>query len=256
MAEGVCTGEYIGQPGLHHLILPHRSSAAAYRYFVREVSVSKSLGLPIIVVANPDSPLPGELKTDVCLIHTDAGTASDEFEELLESFLDDVRSLRPAFDSSVFFAHEYKLNITRNQAAAELVSSVTGCVCRVGLDFTGALGTRQIIDGIMNASWFMADLASQTDEDTGGIKVNVNSCIETGIAIGAGFGAALPKDDARPIYAVCREANPGYGKTTDLPFMLHTSLSIEWYTSDADFLATVHKIARNQRRRIINHELG
>ena len=137
-----------------------------------------------------------------------------------------------------------------------MISAVTGCTCKVGLDFTGALGTRQIVDGILNSSWFLADFASQVDDSTGGITLNVNSCIEAGIAIGAGFGMESDRVKAdRTIYAVCREFKPGYGKTTDLPFMLHTSLTVGFYNDELEFLAKVHRIARQQRRRILNQEL-
>ena len=240
----------------HILILPHRATEDNYKYFVREKKVSQILGLPILVIARNDSPLPAELKKSVYYLETMGDKLPENCADVFGAFLDDAKAIRVKYEPAVFFAHEYKLNNERNKAAAELISAVTGCRCRVGLDFTGAFGTRQIIDGILRSSWFLADFASRVDEGTGGIKLNTNTCIEAGVALGAGFGMSADQTEIdRTIYAVCRESTPGYGKTTDLPFMLHTSLTVDFYKDDLEFLAKIHRIARYQRRRIINNEI-
>jgi hypothetical protein len=244
-----CTG--------HLLVLPHYASEERYKYFVRERRISRQLQVPALIVCRADSPLPAELQNDCHLVKCENGVLPDDYSETFSQFLDDARAIRPKFDASAFFAHEYGQNVARNRAAAELIAAVTGCQCKVGLDFTGAVGTRQITDGILSASWFLSDFASEVDSKTGRIKLNVNSCIEAGIALGAGFGMTAASGGVeRTIYAVCRDPQTPEGKTKDVPFMLRSSVTVEFYKDELDFLAKVHRIARQQRRRVINLELS
>lgn len=78
---------------------------------------------------------------------------------------------------------------------------------------------------------------------------NVNTCVEAGIAMGA----------RRPVFVMALDPtafDPDVSdKTTQVPFMFRNS-QIQWYGSDEEFLAKVHRLARMMRRRILNQELA
>jgi len=161
-------------------------------------------------------------------------------------------------------AHQYNANHERNTAARNLLTSVTGQACHIGSDFQGVIGPQQkILDGISKAAWFIADLASEKNA-SGGLKVNLNTCIEFAVALGAGMGRtssqAIDMIAERPVYALaldCRQDTESEdGKSKDLPWMLQSGITIQWYKNDFDFLAIIHRIAYQHRRRILNLELS
>lgn len=258
----------MGTCSSHLMVLPARGKEADYRYFLRERSISASLNLPCLVCAEPGSPLPeGLRKVDHFLeLQQDQNVFGDSGLEVLEAFLDDTRATPARHASSIFFAHEYNENQERNRAARNLLASVTGLIPHAGSDFNSAIGPQQILDGISRSAWFIADLGSKTHPDTKRLEINVNTCIETGIALGAGLGrvnSPVPGARAdRPVYAMAFDRTAGQsepcadvGKTRDIPWMLRSGITIQWYASEIEFLAIIHRIAREHRRRLLNAEL-
>ncbi|HCN27725.1 MAG TPA: hypothetical protein DIT64_02855 [Verrucomicrobiales bacterium] len=259
----------MGTCSSHLLVLPARAKEADYKYFLRERAISESLNLPCLVCAEPGSPLPEGLRNGDHFIELQTGgddILGESGRGVLEAFLDDTRATTARHSASIFFAHEYNQNQERNRAARNLLASVTGLTPHAGSDFTSAIGPRQILDGISRSAWFVADLGSKTNPETGRLDVNVNTCIEVGIALGAGLGkvcSTAPGARAeRPVYALSFDRTAGQagaagetGKTRDIPWMLRSGITIQWYASDTDFLAIVHRIARGHRRRLLNAEL-
>jgi hypothetical protein len=258
---GACAG--------HLMILPARATESGYKYFQIERKISASLNLPCLVCGERDSPIPASLKDGVFV---EMAPAPEVFENAgideFDAFMDDARAAKSRYASSIFFAHEYNKNQERNLAARNLLASVTGLDCHVGGDFNGGFAPQQIQGGISRAAWFLADLASRVDPKTGLTDVNVNTCIETGVALGAGLGKVEPgnpegKSD-RPVYATAiepaRASDPQpegeKSKTAQLPWMLRSGITIQWYRDDNAFLAVVHQIAREHRRRILSAELS
>lgn len=258
---GTCSG--------HVMVLPARAKESDYKYFERERKISALLNIPCLVCAEASSPLPASLAQADHRIHMSATRPVFDATALLvlDAFLDDIRATTPLYSSSIFFAHEYNENQVRNCAARNLLSGVTGLTPHAGSDFTSAIGPQQILDGIGRSAWFIADLASRVNAETGRLEINVNTCIEVGIALGSKLGRVSPSNPSgksdRPIYALSmdRTSGPqldshGHGKTKDIPWMLRSGITIQWYKSDADFLAIIHRIARDHRRRLLNAELG
>lgn len=249
---GACSG--------HVLILPKRDSESKYKYYLREFEAGRALNLTSLVLYHDGCPVPQAI-----LANSSYQMPLADFDrhlDTIEQFHADVRATRSLYQPAVFFAHQYEANISRNRAASELIASVTGHACRTGSDYTGSIGMGQIIDGIDGCSWFLADLASSLTEK-GRLSVNINSCIEAGLAIGLGFGRE-PRDECstkREIHALCQDRETertdsnDRGKTYDLPFMLRSILTIEFYRDEPEFLSLVHRLARRYRRRIINDEL-
>lgn len=257
---GTCSG--------HLMVLPARPMESDYRYFDRERKISEALGIPCLVCAETESPLPTSLRRVEHSIEMEPapGLFGPTADLTFESFLDDIRATSPRYSSSIFFAHEYNENRDRNRSARNLLSGVTGLATHAGSDFTSAIGPQQIVDGINRSAWFVGDLASRLNTETGRLELNVNACIEVGIALGAGLGrvaahSASGKSD-RPIYALSidRTSSPqgdgtGQGKTRDIPWMLRSGITIQWYKSDIDFLAIIHCVASEHRRRLLNAEM-
>lgn len=249
----------------HVMILPARSKASDYRYFEVERRRSAALGLPCFICAEPGSPLPEVLRE--CEHFVELGASPKPLNlpatEILEAFLDDVRAHKPRVSSSIFFAHEYHTHSLRNEAARNLLTSVTGHSCVVGSEFQGVVGPQQrIVDGIANSAWVIADVASRTN-DQGILQVNLNACIEVGIALGAGLGRASKEEGGsrsdRPVYVLALDplsaGDSVEGRTRQLPWMLRSGLTVDWYRDDLDFLAAIHRIAFRNRRRLMNLEL-
>jgi hypothetical protein len=121
--------------------------------------------------------------------------------------------------------------------------------CLLGTDIIAAPVSQGIVEAIQRANLVLADLASSPQEDRKGVHVNINTCIEAGIAKGAG----------RPVFVTSLDPtsfSPGVTeKTRQLPFMFRDS-QINWYSGPTDYLAKCHKLAMNLRRRIINDELS
>ena len=76
-------------------------------YFARELAISKSLGLPALVIACTDSPLPNAFKAPDSFVGCVQDNLPPNYMERFTIFLDDARAIRPRYDSSTFFAHEY-----------------------------------------------------------------------------------------------------------------------------------------------------
>jgi hypothetical protein len=114
----------------------------------------------------------------------------------------------------------------------------------MGIDFSGEKLRQQIIDHIRTAQFLVADLGKAPNTADGGIEPNFNTCIEAGIAVGAGVQH----------YMLCRAPAAG-SKTDKLPFMFRDH-QIHYYQDDAELLALAHKLSLPHRRRVINHELA
>ena len=258
---GTCSG--------HVMVLPARTKESDYKYFERERRISREMNIPCLVCAEVGSPLPASLKETDHLIEMEPSHRmfTDSAMLTLDAFLDDIRATTPRYSSCIFFAHEYNQNQERNKAARNLLSSVTGLTPQAGSDFTSAIGPQQILDGISRSSWFIADIASRVNPETSRLDINVNTCIEVGIALGAGLGRASSSHASgkadRPVYALSmdRTSEPqadsnGQGKTRDIPWMLRSGITIQWYKTEAAFLAIIHRIAHEHRRRLLNAEIG
>jgi hypothetical protein len=230
-----CTG--------HLLILPERRDVERYKYFLTEWRIGRELRLARRTLCVSRAALPAELQADAIEI----GTATDPavFEPHLVELHDETEPVAP----HAFLACDYRVDPERNEAGRLVVEHVLGMRCALGRDYPGE-GLRQaIVDRVRGANVVFADVACTGD---GGprprLRVNLNSCVEAGIAMGA----------QRSLFVFARDPvslDPQVeNKTTQLPFLFRDS-QIHWYDDPVAFLAVVHRVALAMRRRILNDEL-
>jgi len=235
-----CTG--------HLLILPRRqplgkSPEEAYKYFLSEWELGQRLGLSRRTFCVTRSILPSALQAEAI----EVGTAEDVsgYEPALVELHDETAVAAPY----VFLGSDFKRSLQRNQCAREIVEHVLGEECWMGNDYPAEQLREAIVEKVVGANVVFSDLSSSRDDRTNRLMPNVNTCVEAGIAMGA----------RRPVFVMSLDPtafDPDVSdKTTQVPFMFRNS-QIQWYGSDEEYLAKVHRLARMMRRRILNQELA
>lgn len=174
--------------------------------------------------------------------------------EELEAFAEDLgRPRRPAY---CFYGYGFKSDIDRRKyihpLGRRVIEAVTAMPCIVGDDIIGAQIQEEIVERIKAATFCIFDisdapglLTSTAAEEIvaqNGLKDGaspdrrsflLNTCIEAGIALGAGV----------PFVLLAR------GQRTSPPFMFRGQ-QVLYYTSELDFVGQVHKACLKFRRRI------
>ena len=148
----------------------------------------------------------------------------------------------------VFLAADYKLSTLRNEFARKILEHVLGMECWLGKDYFGDQLREEIINKIRAANIIISDLACKYDTTNQRLKINLNTSIEAGVAMGSKRSLFVTSID--PQVFDPKTTN----KTTQLPFMFRNS-NILWYKDDVDFLIKICRLALATRRRIINDEI-
>lgn len=247
----------------HVVILPLRGSDAGptdhdYRYLLREMAISRDLDMPVLVLAEPETPLPESLEEIVCRVSPNSDFHRSwlkETPEWLDDFLDTL--IEPPEPQHVFFAAEYRGqdNRTRISSLREIIEAITGLPCLVGRDFEGQ-GLRDTIgDSISFASVVVANIANfldpAPDDDLHG--VNLNTCIEAGVAYGASRVRVAKGEEPSEIFLLARSADGDRGRIRRLPFMFGDT-QIRWYSDDVEQIGLIHRLLYGYRRRVMNFE--
>jgi hypothetical protein len=239
----------------HLLILPRRDPTdKAYRYFIREFNISANLGIPTLLIAEADTQLPVSLDAPVCYLVPQKDYRKQwlrEPPEWLENFLDELEE--PSITQHVFLAAEYRKNIRQVKYLQEFIESVTGRFCYIGQNFEGQGLTDQIISSISSASIVIANLASFEDNSPNISNVNLNTCVEAGIALGASCTRTISGDTPLPVILIVKSPEEMGERMDKLPFMFRDS-QINWYSNEAILLGKCRKLLRPYRWRIINYE--
>lgn len=213
-----------------------------YKYFLAEWVISKNLGLAQRTFCVSRAALPVQLQAEA--IEVGAAENASAFEAELVALHDATEASAPY----VFLATDHKRTSARNEAARDIVEHVLGMECVLGKDSPGEQLREAIVEKIRDANLVIADLACVRDESTNRLLPNLNTWIEAGVAIGARrpvFPTALDPASFDPDVA---------NKTTQVPFMFRNS-QIQWYGTDIEYLARVHRLVMSMRRRIINEEV-
>ena len=168
------------------------------------------------------------------VVRVQLGHDQHVLDPCLDDFCDELRTT-PKKTAQCFFGHSYD-DAGRSQKyewARRALQAVSGIPCKAGDDFRadrpGIKQQPRIIEAITTATFAVFDIS---DRDG---KTPINTCIETGIALGA----------AVPIYLVAR----GIERETkpDKNFML-ADYHIHYYADDADLMAIMRRIGRLYRR--------
>lgn len=222
----------------HLVILPQRP-LSEQKCYVDESRMAKEFSLPLFVCAHPAAAIPDELKNAQCTVLWDGVGECSELEDAIRNFQREVRTLTEPAD--VFLACQYREQQERNELLRAVIERASSRRCRIGSDhqvYRPEL-TGELIRQVCFARLVIADIASKVDED-GMPMVNLNTCIETGIAIGA---------KREHIVLVCgREETKG--KTDALPFMLR-NCQILYYENDVELLGKLHRALGPFRRRLV-----
>lgn len=244
----------------HVVILPRRCSSGAptendYRYLVRELAISTELGIPAVLLAESDTQLPVSLERSSCRLEAGEdyyAAWTVEPPEWLEKFLEELES--PPSPRHLFLAAEFKENIERVGHLREFIEAVTGLPCQIGRDFEGQQLREQIVSGIASALVVIANLASNNENAGGLMEVNMNTCVEAGMALGASSARVVAGKSSMPVFLTAQCAPGEKGRTARLPFMFRDS-QITWYLTEPELLAHVRRLLLPYRRRVMNYEI-
>lgn len=222
----------------HLIVIPPRA-AAGQQCFIEEARMAEEFGLPLFVCAHPGAEIPDELRRSSNFVLWDGASNCHELEDAIREF---QRGLRTSTDpAEVFLACQYRERRDRNEQLRALIERATSRRCRIGSEhqvYRPEL-TAEIIQQICSARLVVADIASEID-DLGLPLVNLNTCIETGIAIGAN----------REHVVLVRGCEATEGKTKALPFMFR-NCQVLFYEDDVELIGKLHRALTPFRRRLI-----
>lgn len=234
-----CSGQIV--------LLPRRANAPRwndpeYRYLQREIEWGKTLGLPQWFVTEQGLRLPNgmaskSLVLDVAKLGArergHAGPLTRWAAEIAEE------APAPAHPDFVMVASDYRDRVIKEHVLRH-IEQVTGLPCLKGSDFGRQVPSRKIELALRHAALVVANVVSGLNA-TNHPAVNWNSCIEAGIAMGAG----------RHLHIIAwRGPRENWRLDQHLPFMIRHN-SIETYRDDPHLLALIHRLARPFRRRIL-----
>lgn len=214
-------------------ILPYRGvdSASAtekpYKYFLSEMDAAADLDLPTLIVADPRIRRVDGADAAWLRMDTSASACPAAVSEALGSLWEQWHE--PPAPQYIFCATDLESEIARlGGPLRHLIERITGMATVIGTDIHDQDTPSAIMKKICSAFLVLADV---TDD-------NLNTCIEAGMALAAGTNVEL----------IAR------GRMRSPPFMLR-SLQMATFEDDVERIATLHRVLRPYRRRVINAEL-
>ena len=227
-ADGQRVRSIIASCGAFIAVLPHRGGHTTSQYMLREIEQALALGLPSLIVADHEIQLPEPIAEQAICVGADHEadlTAVDHGLQRLDDEWD-----RPSAPHRVFFSTPLQAGShERVRLVTNILQRVTGMPCVVGDDIREGHVQRTIIDAIQDSFLVLADISEE----------NLNTCIEAGVALGAG----------RPLHLLA--AGPRRRPTA---FMFRDQ-QVWYFEDELELLGLVHRIARPYRRRVLNDEL-
>lgn len=212
-------------------ILPDRGQGKTSRYIVRETEIARTQNMPNMVVAEPQVELPQSISASAIRIAAkDIGinaSAHSALKNAIATFEEEWREA--TYPHFVFFGTEIAEQYEeRNARIRQILQFTVGTPCIMGTDIREGQIQQEIAKRISRAAFLIIDIS----ED------NLNTCIEAGMAVGAGtrFHLVARKPRRRP------------------PFMFRDQ-QVWYYGDDVELLGIVHRIAHPYRRRVLNWEL-
>lgn len=235
--------DIINSCGAFVAVVPYRDGVEAnsregpYKYILSEIDLARSLGLPMLVIADPRvHRTDGDDSTWLRMATDDA-----------ECPLDVARSIqnlwglwqRPSAPHYVFLALDLESEAAAKRSSVrKLLERVTGMPTVIGSDITEPPLQDSIIRTIADARLVVADITDSRNEERDAKRFNLDVCIEAAIAHQAG----------RHLQLVAQ------GEQRSPPFMLRLN-QMPTYSDGVELVALMHGTALRHRRRIINAEL-
>jgi hypothetical protein len=215
-------------------ILPDRGGGKTSKYMLQEIEIAQSLGLPCLIVAEGTVVIPetltGKAGEVVLVQKSDIGESINSDNRLTLAMVSlNEQWVAPPSPHYVFYGTDFDMeHKDRVKLIRRLIQRVSAMPCMVGDDIREGQIQQQIKSRIMGAFMMLADITEE----------NLNTCIETGIALGAQV----------PLHLVAR------GPRRKPPFMFRDQ-QVWYYENDLELLGIVHNLVRPYRRRILNYEL-
>jgi hypothetical protein len=223
---------------------------------ISELSLSSELGIPALVLAETDTPLPSSLANSaVRLVRGEDyyETWLNEPPEWFEIFMKELKN--PPTEQHVFLSAEYKSNVETVARLREFVEAVTGMPCQIGRDYESKGLRDQIETGIASAMVVIANLGSIEKTETKPAILNLNTCVEAGIAIGANKIRILYGKKPLTLFMTCQSTTDEKDKTSSLPFMFRDD-QVTWYFYEVELLGHCRRLLLPYRKRIMNYEFA
>lgn len=223
-------------------VIPHRGQGKTSNYILKEVLAAQELELPVIAFIHSDVDRAGIPAVTEAVVFDDEIVAldfhqiEDHFSDHLERFTANWR--KPNRGEHVFLGHSLEESIgDRFAMLRRMLSRVTGLPVVTGGYVSGEEAPTEIVKLIQDAEFCIIDITNKAYADLPE-KINfaLNSCIEAGIALGAGH--------AKTLYVTCG------GPRRSPPFMLRTR-QVWYYEDDLELVGVLRQIAYSHRRMVL-----
>jgi hypothetical protein len=226
--EGERIRSMIASCGAFMAVLPDRGGGETSGYMLREIEQASSLGLPMLIVAEPGVRLNEPL--DQAAVRISPELSDGELATLQRRAQNlDEEWERPQAPHRVFFSTILDPGSgQRNRCIRRALERVTAMPCLIGDNIREGQIQRVIVDAIRSAFLVVADVS----------EGNLNTCIEAGVALGA----------ERRLHLVA--AGP-----RRRPAFMFRDHQVWYYDDEVDLLGLAHRIGHPYRRRILNGEL-
>jgi hypothetical protein len=215
-------------------ILPDRGGGTTSKYMLEEIELARGLQIPYLVFAQASVNLPEGLAGRAILFQSedDLGDGKNK-----AAFSDGIETLREEYRNperlhhvflSTSFADEIK---ERNLVVKRAIERITGLPCIVGesINFSPDSLQQEIARLISRSLMMLADISDE----------QINTCIETGIAMGAGVR----------VHLLAR------GPRRQPPFMFR-HMQVEYFDDDTSLLGIIHQLSFPYRRHVLNWEVA
>lgn len=212
------------------VILSGGMDQAAKNHIFDEIELAQTLNLPYAIVADKSVKLPGGFHKNAVEILSVAENEEQDESLLIQKIRTLLSRLQeewiaPPSPAYIFYGTDLKAEHRhRNHKINRFIQQISLMPCQVGDEIQQGQIQQQIIRLVGNACMMIADVSRE----------NLNTCIEAGIAIGAGVPVVLISDDDRH--------KP--------PFMFRDR-QVWHYKTDLDLLGIVHKLILPYRRNIL-----
>lgn len=206
------------------VVLPDDAASRTWRYVRQELTLARELRLPTLVISNAPPPTADQGAPDSPLvILTDADCAQpDILSSAAARFVDELEA--PAKPAFCFYGHAFKGDHQSRRLYVRCIEAAAGVRCVTGDNLLGIDAKNDIVNMIRGATFAIFDIS---DEDG---EVLVNTCIEAGVAWGAGI----------PFSLIAR------GPRRRAPFMFRNN--IHYYDSELELVGLMRRLSRPHRR--------
>jgi hypothetical protein len=223
-------------------VLPHRGNGTTSSYLIREIAIARELNLPCLIFAEKGIVQKPEWKLDDAIVyegdiakmasHAVAAMFSGQIDELAQSWK------KPTQGEHVFLGHSLESSISDSfSALRRMMGRLTGLPVESGGLVTGLESQSEIIRLIRNAEFCVIDITNSVYQGLPDkIDFALNSCIEAGIALGAG--------KEKRLYLMCR------GERRTPPFMFRNK-QIWFYADELGLVGNLRQIAALHRRTVL-----